>query len=98
MGNTALSGGGLAVIPLQSNYPDGGVHVFYQRDDNTMVEIKGNTSAGWSTGMASPPLAALSKRCAHFLTFFTSPARSQHTKGFVDRGIRSAQPTTSPES
>lgn len=50
MGNTALSGGGLVVIPLQSNYPDGGNHVFFQRDDNTMVEITGNSSAGWSTG------------------------------------------------
>ena len=75
MGNTALSGGGLAVIPLQSNYPDGGNRVFYQRDDTTIVEIKGNTSADLSTDMASPSLAALSRRSIATLSTAVVPLR-----------------------
>jgi hypothetical protein len=47
------NGSGLAAVPLRQDYADGGVNLFYQRDDQKLLAYSGNISIGWSVGRRS---------------------------------------------
>jgi hypothetical protein len=52
LGVRGWNSSGLAEVPLSQNFTNYGVDVFYQRDDQRVIEFSRNSSiGGWSAGM-----------------------------------------------